>query len=358
MARLTPAPSSAARAGFTLIELLVVIAIIGILVALLLPAVQQAREAARRSQCKNNLKQIGLALHNYESTYGSFPIGFIDTINTTTGGNQDSGWSWHAFLLPYLEQAALYNQIDFRYHPWGISANTTLGNLEVVTKPLPVFSCPTDPKPPTHGLHVAPHPTGDGGIPNVATSSYCGVVSPFDGGQCVVSGTTMVTDPRNTGVFGINVARRVRDVTDGLSNTAAVGEVTWGKAYYGGQSRNNTLYGILQRLGGAMCQNVGPSLLNSDVDGASNDEESWATPYHVLRAMHKKLNGPTGAFAHRSFHSRHTGGAHFLMLDGSVRFVSENVHNTETNFNNAPDGPFGIYQRLANIRDGLVLGEF
>src|SRR5215813_2046814 len=108
------------RSGFTLIELLVVIAIIAVLIGLLLPAVQQAREAARRSQCKNNLKQMGLAMHNYHDVYQCFPPGYLGypagnggscaTINNTTQRGQ--GWGWGAFLLPYLDQGNLYNLLS------------------------------------------------------------------------------------------------------------------------------------------------------------------------------------------------------------------------------------------------------
>lgn len=100
------------RRGFTLIELLVVIAIIAVLIALLLPAVQQAREAARRSQCKNNLKQIGLALHNYNDTHGALPSGSIVLRNTAGTVYYGHGWTWHATILPYLDQGPLYNAIQ------------------------------------------------------------------------------------------------------------------------------------------------------------------------------------------------------------------------------------------------------
>src|SRR5437868_6791709 len=113
------------RRGFTLIELLVVIAIIGVLIGLLLPAVQKIREAASRIQCTNNLKQIGLALHSYHNTNGSFPPGYIDG-NTDPASTPDNdvgpGWGWAAFLLPYLEQGNAFNQINFS-QPVGSGVN-------------------------------------------------------------------------------------------------------------------------------------------------------------------------------------------------------------------------------------------
>src|SRR5205809_5891458 len=105
---------NSAKKAFTLIELLVVIAIIGLLVALLLPAIQAAREAARRSQCKNNLKQIGLALHNYESARRGFPPGFISNAAAINGPGTGPGWGWGAFILPYLEESSVFQQIDFK----------------------------------------------------------------------------------------------------------------------------------------------------------------------------------------------------------------------------------------------------
>src|SRR5262245_42284075 len=133
--------------GFTLIELLVVMAIIGVLTSLLLPAVQQAREAARRTQCKNNLKQIGIALHNYESSHGLFPPSCI--INPYVRGSIDgisfpdslmvctTGFGWGAMLLPYVEQAPLYNQFNFSTACWAIA------NKVPAATPVQVFLCPS-----------------------------------------------------------------------------------------------------------------------------------------------------------------------------------------------------------------------
>jgi prepilin-type N-terminal cleavage/methylation domain-containing protein len=123
------------RKGFTLIELLVVVAIIGVLIALLLPAVQKIREAANRMACSNNLKQIGLAFHQYENTYGSFPCAY-DAIH-----NPPRGHTWGTFLLPYLEQENLYRQYDFE------QLLTAPGNLAVIQTQLKVMQCPSSPHP-------------------------------------------------------------------------------------------------------------------------------------------------------------------------------------------------------------------
>src|SRR3954451_24609497 len=128
------------KRAFTLVELLVVIAIIGVLVALLLPAIQAAREAARRSQCKNNLKQVGLALHNYESTRRIFPPGFTSSADTVNGAGKGPGWGWGAYILPYLEESSLFQQIDFKTN---IEANSS-PNKELRVATLQVSRCPSD----------------------------------------------------------------------------------------------------------------------------------------------------------------------------------------------------------------------
>ena len=128
------------RRGFTLIELLVVIAIIAILIALLLPAVQQAREAARRSVCQNNLKQIGLALHNYHDVHRTFPPGWIGVESGVVNFEGESGFGWGAFILPYVDQAPLYQSFDFD------ESMVHAMNLSKLKQTLSVYLCPSDPK--------------------------------------------------------------------------------------------------------------------------------------------------------------------------------------------------------------------
>ena len=153
------------RRGFTLIELLVVIAIIAILVALLLPAVQQAREAARRSSCKNNLKQIGLALHNYHDTHRVFPPGQIRGRNPSTGVECGNGFSWGAMLLPFLEESAVYDGLDFTIGPFIGSNKTFINSLAGFD----FARCPSDTE---RAKTIAVH----GGQPNfmasIPTTSY------------------------------------------------------------------------------------------------------------------------------------------------------------------------------------------
>jgi prepilin-type N-terminal cleavage/methylation domain-containing protein len=342
--------------GFTLIELLVVIAIIAILIALLLPAVQQAREAARRTQCRNNLKQLGLALHNYHDNFNVFPMGFSDVV----AGNADrygSGWSWATFLLPYLDQTPIYNQFNFNLTPYACATNpcttANTGNQRLVGTSLAAFNCPSDVKPATVANNGGAANTGAGeGTAAAATSSYMGCRGSFNGAFCAESGTNVTVDARNNGLLIVNGSNRMRNITDGTSNVFAVGEVHWiplitdinGATDVG--SVRQYVYGNVTNNGGPRCTNNGSTNNGPDLH---------------LRAAHQKLNGPPLAAAnqHRNFHSTHTGGGHFLMGDGAVRFVSENINNTATGYSAAVvNGPYGTYQRLAGIADGQVLGEF
>ena len=210
--------------GFTLVELLVVIAIIGILVGLLLPAVQAAREAARRMSCQNNLKQIGLALHNYESTYKAFPCAAYWKSGPSSNKNAPAvghhrNFSWIATTLPYIEQSALYNNINFALPlvsgPAGNPTSAPVSSMTGQKAPdgrllisirIPTFECPSDP-----GFNGGPNPH------EIAWSNYAGS-----------EGYDWWNRPGHpiSGIFNLHTYSRISSITDGTSNTLAVVEAS------------------------------------------------------------------------------------------------------------------------------------
>jgi prepilin-type N-terminal cleavage/methylation domain-containing protein len=280
------------RRGFTLIELLVVIAIIAILIGLLLPAVQKVREAAARSQCQNNLKQLGLAVHNYESTFGQIPRSH--PVQPYNGG-------WMVDILPYLEQDNLYKAIK------AIPGNTPDGTGGACTNPyqgtlIKTYICPSDPRSGGNGF-LYPNTYNDGNG-NVACHSYPGVCGyDYYSGQSGTSREGMITDWR---------VLKFASVTDGLSNTLLTGErppsydLDWGWWRNGGEDVNQGVATVNpdepRDLSGNPCPNGPPYLFGPP--------------------------GPLGfkdpcSFNH--FWSHHTGGANFVFGDGSVHFLGYNI---------------------------------
>lgn len=307
--------------GFTLVELLVVIAIIGILVGLLLPAVQAAREAARRMQCSNNLKQMGLAMHNYHDAHKVFPPGLVvqnaDPQWTAAGNDLHvESWAWGSFLLPYIEQSALYNQMGVGQ---GQLLQTIASTTTLALTPLSVYRCPSDAGPAVR----AP----SGGFAEWATSNYKACT-----GHRRDALTIAVNTEARSGMFWQNSKNGIRDMSDGTSNTILIGEIAFQRGPL--QPRAGVWVGSLRAMGGNSAKDV-----FANGRGAINHSN---TVFNELA---------------ESFSSLHVGGAQFVLGDGSVHFISENIEYITNGPNNT--SPIdSTYERLTGRADGQVVGEF
>jgi prepilin-type N-terminal cleavage/methylation domain-containing protein len=344
------------RRGFTLIELLVVIAIIAVLIALLLPAVQAAREAARRAQCVNNLKQIGLGIHNYHQTYDCFPLGVsLNMYSLPAYWRAKNSWSHFGMMLPFLEQQSVYNAANFY---WGVeegSAGSSAPidiNVTAADSQINTFLCPSDPR------------SGNGGSTSFSTndrdtSSYYGCVGAttslavpngVDTGTIQFIPTANFPSSESTGVFSFQRVYGVRDVTDGTSNTIAYSEGMVNPSGTGAGVRfigvNNV--GMDATFRQLDVRNVSPTVYQATLalcdklwqSGGSYDNQKgrdWAhgcmtqtlfntvvTP-NKYKWTHCSNTGSTTMAPLSNAMSFHPGGVNTMMSDGSVRFIKDSV---------------------------------
>jgi len=326
------------RNAFTLVELLVVIAIIGVLIALLLPAVQKAREAANRTSCKNNLKQLGLALHNYESTTRQFPPAFPSNAGASPifAGLPAYFFSWSALarLNPYLEQTNIYNAMDLTqpiYMPPAF--NISPANQFAIQQIVPTFLCPSDRMEPVSVAYGEP------------------IIGPTNYAVCLGTGTTNGGSPfgspwKADGMFQAKKANKIASISDGLSHTAAISESLLGdgdeNAFGPIPGDPQLVYaytGFGTPLNDANCANA--NLWNVE----NRRGFMWATgeircaSYNHYYTPNAKIydcvtndltpgEGIFTAVGFRAARSRHPGGVNVLLGDGSVQFITDNVDLT------------------------------
>jgi prepilin-type N-terminal cleavage/methylation domain-containing protein len=330
-----------ARAGFSLVELMVAIAIIGLLVALLLPAVQGAREAARRTSCKNNLHQLGVAFHNYVDTFRQLPPTYVAIHNTIVpcflgiaGRYDDANFhTYGEFLLPFLEQSAVFKQIDFTqpyFAPINMTQiglpNYTANNQAAVGQAISVFLCPSAPRSANPYTDVwndldIPVPFTTGGNdygPSKGISRTPGGLLDFAPPQ---AGSPI------EGAMSNNLpSTKFRDVTDGTTQTALMWEIAGRPDWYAGSKK------VGKTMGGGW----------ADVRNAEN----W---FHGATSDGMTVNGPCAInctnLARTGAYSFHPGGAHVLLVDGSTHFLNENVD-------------VGVFVSLVTIQGGTNVEAF
>lgn len=350
-----------ARRGFTLVELLVVITIIGILIALLLPAVQAAREAARRSQCSNNLKQMGLGLQNYHDVHKRFPPGKVNNgqINQVAaacalvqgGVKNTTGW---ALLLPFIEQQAAYDQYNFNVcsamgkqgcmAAYPVMGDSTM-NQSVTARRYSVFECPSD----TVAGEIRNNAVGTNDpyeMRNAHRTSY--FFSTAEMGEDNSPWPSLVKRVRpliGLGVFANEGAASLEEISDGSSNVIAIGESIGGKyktnANWGPWGLTGTrtcCYGRVQcSVNGGTTSNPGQEM-PAQLTPTAADARDYGINGHYN-------NDAEGRHFAWTFSSLHPGGAQFVFADGSVHFLSETLD-------------YLTFARLARIQDGQPVGQY
>ncbi|MEZ6132222.1 MAG: DUF1559 domain-containing protein [Planctomycetaceae bacterium] len=293
--------SSRTTTGFTLVELLVVISIISILVALLLPAVQQAREAARRTQCKNNLAELSIGLHSYQQSFNMLPPGVVNPTGPIMNAENGYHMSWLVQLLPQIDQSPLFQKIDFNVSAYAAENHQFRGMFINVTR------CPSD-------IDLT---TGD----PVVSSSYAGCIG----------GENVPIDKDNSGLLFLNSSVGYEQIRDGASNTLLLGERTLDdiplKPDLGWMSGTAA---TLRNTGVAINADRQSGILNAYAGGFDPNTPHEPPPEELS----------TGGFS-----SRHTGGFQSALADGSVRFISENIDPL-------------LFQNLGRREDGQMIGEF